>query len=101
MTLALAHSVNAQVRGHAIEPGRHFRLPGLPIRRRVPQTQQAVLRDILSLGPISEHPKRLRKHQRRQTRRQNLRCCAVAFSKPRQKFRIFKILTRIKGHHLS
>mgnify|MGYP000084649313 CR=1 FL=1 len=80
--------------------------PGQMVVRNLYLSLEAAIRSWLDgtanyFEPIAEHPKRLRKHQRRQTRRQNLRCCAVAFSKPRQKFRIFKILTRIKGHHLS
>ena len=60
-----AQPVDAEVRRHAVEPGGERRAVGLPVGGDLPEPQHRLLRHVLGLRHLAQHPPRQREDARR------------------------------------
>ncbi len=70
---AAAQAVDAEVARHPVEPGGERRAVGLPVGRDLPEPQHRLLRHVLGLRHLAEHPPRQREDARRVPRGQRAR----------------------------
>ena len=81
---ALAQPVRAQVGHHPVTPGADLRLARPPVRGDLPQAQQSLLRHILGLVTVAQHPDRMGKKPGRKLHRQQARRRSIAAGIARQ-----------------